>query len=256
MKLTQEYENNEPSEGNRSNQYFGLALFLELGFFQVTRDTKFGKSRPDPRIFLFRRPLQEAMRRRIMHAAGRHQFSLDDAQKEWLWIIEKTTAAATKYVTKKTYCGKNKADPLSIVEHKQLVEAAFAYALRVAAGYVAEREEMKETWSIQPTLFFAEDNSTWIYIRQDHPSSDLYKIGKTTRKAKRDSAYATHSAESREIASYPESEHVTEKKIHAHFAPKRFKREFFRLDPDDVATVCDPKRMRAAILNQDQKNNA
>ena len=249
MKLTQEYHNNEPSEGNRSNQYFGLSLFLELSFFQVTRDTKFGKSRPDPRIFLFRRPLQEAMRRRVMRAAGKHGFSLDDAQKEWLWIIDKTTAAATKYINKKTDCGKSKTSPLLISEHKDLVESAFAYALRVAAGYVAEREEMKETWSIQPTLFFADNDSTWIYIRQDHPNSDIYKIGKTTRRAKRNSAYATHSAQSKEVASYPETEHVTEKKIHAYFAGKRYKREFFRLTLDDVATVCDPKRMRNAILS-------
>lgn len=247
MKLTQEYENNEPAEGNRSLQYFGLALFLHLDFFHVTRDTKFGKSRPDTRIFLFKRPMQEDLRRRVMHSAGTHGYNFEDAQKEWLWIIEKTTTAATKYVSKRTGSGKAKDNPLVMNKHKELVSDAFKYALRVAGGYVTEREQMKESWSIQPTLFFADDDSNWIYIRHDNPANDIYKIGVTKRRGKRDSAYQTHSAESREIATYPESEHLTEKRIHAYFASKRIKREFFRLNPEDVATVTSPKKMREAL---------
>lgn len=251
MRLTQEYENNEPFEGNRSNQYFGLALFLEREFFHTTSDTKFGKKRPDPRIFLFKRSMQEDLRRRIMHAAGVHRVGFDDAQREWLWIIAKTTEAATKFISKRTPMGKSKDHPLSMKKHGGDVIEAFKYALRVAGGYVVEREQIKETWSTDPTLFFDDSDSVWIYVRHDHPLGDLYKIGKTTRRGKRDSAYATHSAESREIAAYPESEYLTEKKIHAHFARKRVKREFFRLSPEDVLTVTDPRKMRAALHADD-----
>ena len=182
-----------------------------------------------------------------MEAAQGFGISMDEAETEWLRIVSQGTAKATKYVQAKTDSGRAKDQPLTVGLHRKIVEDSFKTALRIVSGTVHEREMIRETWTIQPGLDFGSDDSVWIYIRHDHPSSDLYKIGKTMRKDKRSSAYETHSAESREIATYPESEHLTEKKIHAYFASKRFKREFFRLTPEEVATVTDPKKMRAAL---------
>ena len=250
MKITTQYENHEPFEGNRSLQYLGIALFMEADFFHITRDTKFGKPRPDPRINLFNRKLQKYLRQRIMDAAKSFGISMEESEGEWLKIVYQGTGKATKYVQGKTDAGRSKEQPLTVGSHRKIVEDSFKVALRAVSGTVHEREMIRETWTIQPGLDFGSDDSVWIYIRHDHPSSDLYKIGKTMRKDKRSSAYETHSAESREIATYPESDHLTEKKIHAYFASKRFKREFFRLTPEDVATVTDPKKMRAALVKE------
>ena len=248
MKITTQYENHEPFEGNRSLQYLGIALFMEADFFNITRDTKFGKPRPDPRINLFNRKLQEDLRRRIMDAAKSFGISMEEAEGEWLKIVAQGTGKATKYVQGKTDAGRLKDQPLTVGLHRKIVEDSFKIALRAVSGTVHEREMISETWTIQSGLDFGTDDSVWIYIRRDHPTSEFYKIGETKRSDKRESAYKTHSAESVLLATYRASEYLTEKKIHDHFAKKRTHREFFKLSPEDVETVCDPKKMRAALL--------
>jgi len=250
MKLSQRYLNEESFEGNRSCQFFGIELFMEKAFFHRTSTTKFGPPRPDTRIALFNRKMQESQRARINDAAEKHGVSKMQAKVEWELIVVHATRAATDFIKKRTSKGQDRENPLTVSEHSNLIKDAFRHAFRISGGHVEDRENFLDAWTIQPNLFFAEDDSTWIYIRHDHPSSDLYKIGKTMRKDKRSSAYETHSAESREIATYPETEHLTEKKIHAHFASKRYKREFFRLTAQEVDTVTDPKKMRAALTSQ------
>jgi hypothetical protein len=247
MKITTQFENMEPFEGNRSIQYLGIALFMHRDFFHITRDTKFGKARPDPRIVMFNRKIQDNLRRRLMDAAESLEISSDEAESKWVEIVFKGTLKATSYVQSKTGAGRLKEEPLTIENHKEIVKGAFKDALVLVSGLVHERETLRETWNIQPSLNFGSDDLVWVYIRRDNPHTNVYKIGKTMRREKRNSTYATHSAESKEIAAYPESEHLTEKLIHDFFSAKRTHREFFRLTPDEVALVVDPKRMRAAI---------
>ena len=188
-----------------------------------------------------------------MTAASNLSISMEDAESEWLKIVSQGTAKATKFLIEKTDCGSSKLNPLTVAKHAKIVQESFKIALRIVSGTVHERETIRDSWTIQPGLDFGSDDSSWIYVRHDHPTSDIYKIGRTTRKEKRNSAYATHSAESKEIASYPETEHLTEKKIHNHFSSKRVKLEFFRLNQDDVETVICPKKMRKAITEKQAK---
>ena len=254
MKITTQFENLEPFEGNRSVQYLGIALFMHRDFFHITRDTKFGKPRPDPRIVLFNRKIQDNLRQRLMAAAESLQIGLDESENEWIEIVSKGTLKATQFAQSKTKAGRLKQKPLIIEKHKEIVEGAFKEALVLVSGLVHEREALRETWTIQPSLNFAFDDLSWVYIRRDSPYTDIYKIGRTTRREKRDSAYATHSAESKEIAAYPESEYLTEKLVHDFFAAKRTHREFFRLTPDEVSIVTDPQKMRAALNKKAKKD--
>ena len=88
MKITTQFENLEPFEGNRSVQYLGIALFMHRDFFHITRDTKFGKPRPDPRIVLFNRKIQDNLRQRLMAAAESLQIGLDESENEWIEIFK------------------------------------------------------------------------------------------------------------------------------------------------------------------------
>jgi hypothetical protein len=251
MKLSQRYTNEEAFEGNRSSQFFGIELFMEKAFFHKTSTTKFGSPRPDTRIAVFDRKLQESQRSRINAAAERHGLTKMQAKVEWEIIVLQATKAATDFIKSRTDCGRDKNDPLTLENHSDLIKQAFRHAIKTSGGIVEERENFKDSWTIEMTLLFTDDNSNWIYIRHDHPSSDIYKIGVTKRREKRNSAYATHSAESREIATYPEAEHLTEKKIHKHFSKKRVKLEFFRLSSEDVELVSDPVKMAAAIRERE-----
>lgn len=241
-------------EGNRSLQYIGLALFMEREFFHITRNTAFGKPRPDPRIKLFDRKAQEDLRRRIMKAAGKYRVPFEDASKEWAWIVGKATDKATEIARKLTDAGRDKSNPLTVGEHSSLVVESFAPAFRLAAGYVHEREVSRKSWTApdeQPNLGldFEDCGQTILYVILTHPKSDLYKIGHTTDLPSRLKSYNTHSPEHELIAAYPETEEITERKVHLFFAEKREKREFFKLSESDLTLLKDPQKLRVALKN-------
>ena len=248
-KITTCYEQQEPFEGNRSPSYFGIALFLERDFFDVTRDMKAGSPRPDPRIKLFDRGGQKKLRDRILVAASQFGVDGETATSEWEKIVKGATSSATEHISLQTEAGKTKASPLILRKHAAIVVEAYRVACRFAGGLVYERETIQSSWPSQGSFDLSVDTQTFIYIRKDNPKNDLYKIGKTKRRAERHSAYGTHSAESQLLAEYPEAGALTEAAIHQYFSSQRSHREFFRLSDDDVQLVISERAMRRAISN-------
>lgn len=253
MKITTRYENKEPFEGNRSTQYMGLALFMDMGFFSLTSDNRGGAPRPDPRINLFTRKVQEGLRKRIFSAASELGFRGSEAGIEWEEIVKTGTAKATEYMKAQTPAGSSKDWPLTLTENAGLVAKSFKVAFREAGGIVAEREEFKDSWNVQPSLDLAPPKDRWIYVRKDHPLTDTHKIGVTTRPGYgskcRDSEYNTHAAESEILVEYRECGILTEKNVQLFYKEKWLKLEFFKLSPEDLEIVTDPKKMTQALIS-------
>ena len=253
MNITTQYEKGDPFAGNRSKQFMGISLLMDAEFFNLTKDTIQGEPRPDPRIRLFRPKIQEEIRDRLYESADAVGLSKGEAGAEWAEIVKIGTAKATEYIKAKTSAGKSNDCPLTLTEHGELVSSAFKVAFREASGIVNEREAFEDSWTVQPSFDLSPPKERRIYIRHDHPSTDTYKIGMTTRPGigskSRDAEYNTHSAESVIIAEYPESGIMNEKNVHAYFKPKWLKLEFFKLSPEEIEIVKDPKKMMQALIS-------
>jgi hypothetical protein len=253
MKITTKYKNGDPFMGNRSTQFMGISLLMEAGFFNLTRHMAWGEPHPDTRINLFILKTQEELRDRLLQSADAVGLSKGEAGAEWAEIVKIGTAKATEYIKAKTSAGKSNDCPLTLTEHGELVSSAFKVAFREASGIVNEREAFEDSWTVQPSFDLSPPKERRIYIRHDHPSTDTYKIGMTTRPGigskSRDSEYNTHSAESVIIAEYTESGILNEKNLHSYFKPKWLKLEFFQLSADDLEIATDPKKMMQALMS-------
>tara|TARA_R110002153_G_scaffold171440_1_gene324289 strand:+ start:2138 stop:2833 length:696 start_codon:yes stop_codon:yes gene_type:complete len=226
---------------------------METDFFHVANVTKWGLPYPDTRINLFTRKTQEGLRMRIWAAAEEFGMSRTDAGIEWCEIVKRGTAKATEYIKAQTSAGTSKDFPLKLTEHGALVSRSFEVAVREVGGIVTEREAFKGSWTAHPSFDLDPPKESRIYVRHDHPSTDTYKIGMTTRPGSgsnsRNSEYNTHSAESVMIAEYRECGILTEKNVHLFYKEKRLKLEFFKLSPEDVEIVTDPKKMTRVLIS-------
>ena len=240
MNLQTKRHNKIPVEGNRSS-YIGLNLFMSQDFFNATSDMESGPKRPDPRIKIYSTKSQVELRRRLFQKAEIDGISIEEVEAEWRLRTKESTEIATKVFREEIPASKP-GDPVWFTpENKKAVIKALRIGEKHAAAEVYHVEKYPNSWGIELQNEMKFENPLMLYVRDDTDGN--YKIGQTRKSDARESAYKTHTMKSVLLAEYEQFGILNETNVHAFFADKRVKREFFRLTPTDLEIVTNRNLM-------------